>query len=174
MKGNFERCLDFVLRHEGGWSDHPKDPGGATMKGVTIGVFSSYLGRQATKDELRNISDEQLADIYLNRYWLKVRGDDLPVGVDLSVFDFAVNAGPRRSARTLQNCVWVNDDGVIGPKTLKAVNDSNSKNLIVRFSEHRSDFYKSLRTFKVFGNGWLRRTFECEKESLVMAGESKP
>jgi lysozyme family protein len=171
MKGNFDRCLLFVLKHEGGWSDDPRDPGGATMKGVTIGVFNEYLGRKATKEELRNISDAQIADIYRTRYWDKARCDDLPPGVDLSVFDLAVNAGPSRAVKILQRCVGAESDGVLGPKTLAAVGKSNTKNLIVRFAEDRRDFYRSLKAFQTFGRGWLRRTDECEKESLQMAGE---
>lgn len=75
MKDNFEACLVEVLKHEGGWADHPKDPGGATMKGVTIGTYSTWLGRQATKDELRNIPDEHLRQIYKAWYWDKVKGE---------------------------------------------------------------------------------------------------
>ena len=85
MKDNFDACLAKVLKHEGGWADHPKDPGGATMKGVTIAVFREYKGRAVTKDELRAISDADLRAIYKAGYWDKVKGDDLPRGLDLSL-----------------------------------------------------------------------------------------
>jgi lysozyme family protein len=171
MKSSFDRCLKFVLHHEGGWSDHPRDPGGATMKGVTLAVFNEYLGRSATKEELRQISDAQLSDIYRTRYWNRARCDDLPAGVDLSVFDLAVNAGVSRSVRILQRCVGAAPDGAIGPKTIAAVNAVPAKNLIVRFAEDRREFYKGLKTFDTFGRGWLRRTDECETEAMKMAGE---
>ena len=118
MKDNFEACLVEVLKHEGGWADHPKDPGGATMKGVTIGTYSTWLGRQATKDELRNIPNEHLHQIYKAWYWDKVRGDDLPRGVDLCLFDYAVNSGPKRAVVAVQDTLRVNPDGALGPKTL--------------------------------------------------------
>ena len=92
MKRNFASSLAHVLKHEGGWADHPRDPGGATMKGVTLATYSDWLGRQATKDELRAISDEHLRTIYKARFWDAVRGDELPSGVDYVVFDMAVNS----------------------------------------------------------------------------------
>ena len=80
MKDNFEQCLAITLAHEGGWADHPKDPGQATMKGVTIGTYAQFKGRKVTKAELRAMTDAELRAIYRNNYWNKVRGDDLPAG----------------------------------------------------------------------------------------------
>lgn len=171
MKGNFEACLKFVLHHEGGWSDDPRDPGGATMKGVTLAVFKEHLGRDASKDELRNISDEHLGALYKSRYWDKSKCDDLKAGVDLSVFDLAVNGGVGRAAKILQRCVGAVEDGVIGPKTMALVNEVPATVLINRFAKERREFYKSLKAFEHFGKGWLRRTDECEQASLNMAGE---
>ena len=105
MKTNFEECLKFVLHHEGLWADDPHDPGGATMKGVTIGVYKEYMGRDVTKDELRNIPQEHLLNIYKTRYWDKAKCDELSSGLDLVVFDLAVNGGVGRAARILQRCV---------------------------------------------------------------------
>lgn len=172
MKNNFSKSLKFVFLIEGGWSDHPNDPGGATMKGVTLAVYREYLGRDVSKEELRNIPDAHLDEIYRARYWNKTRCDDLPFGVDLSVFDFAVNSGASRAARLLQRSVGVVDDGIIGPKTIAAIKVVSAKHLIIRFAEDRRNFYKSLKTFDTFGRGWLRRTDECEKEALKMAGEN--
>jgi lysozyme family protein len=171
VKDNFERCLKFILHHEGGWADHPRDPGGATMKGVTLAVYKEYLGREVSKEELRLIPDAHLHDLYRTRYWDKARCDDLPEGVDLSVFDLAVNAGVGRSVRILQRCVGAESDGVIGPKTVAAANAAPAKNLIVRFADERREFYKGLKTFDTFGRGWLRRTDDCETEAMKMAGD---
>jgi lysozyme family protein len=171
MKNNFESCLEFVLHHEGGWADHPKDPGGATMKGVTLAVYRSYLGRNASKEELRSISQEHLFDIYKSLYWDKAKCDDLAVGVDLVVFDMAVNSGVGRASKILQSCVGAVPDGAIGPKTMALVNGIPAKDIIVKFSDGRENFYKSLSTFDTFGKGWLRRTKECEIKALLMIGE---
>lgn len=97
MTDRFARALPLVLAHEGGWADHPRDPGGATMKGVTLATFRRYVPN-ATKDKLRNISDEMLARIYREGYWDIVKGDELPPGLDYALFDWAVNSGPRRAA----------------------------------------------------------------------------
>ena len=169
MKDSFPKALQIVLHHEGGWADHPKDPGGATMKGVTLVTFSKHLNRPATKDELKNITDAQLHEIYEGGYWNRASCHLLPAGVDLVVFDMAVNGGPGRAAKILQEVVGVTPDGGIGPKTLAAVAAKPAINIIVGFSEARRDFYRSLPTFQTFGKGWLRRVDEVEAEALKMA-----
>ena len=112
-KGNFDRSLLLVLAHEGGWADHPKDPGGATMKGVTLATFRRYRPG-ASKADLRNISDADLQRIYRDGYWNVIRGDDLPSGLDFAVFDYAVNSGPGRAAKHLQAVLGVPQDGKVG------------------------------------------------------------
>lgn len=171
MTGNFPACLEFVLKHEGGWADHPRDPGGATMKGVTMAVYQTYLGRKVSKEELRNIPQEHLVDIYKSLYWDKAKCNDLADGVDLVVFDMAVNSGVSRSARILQRCVGAVADGVIGPRTMALVNGIPAKDIVIKFSDGRENFYKSLSTFDTFGKGWLRRTSECEIKALEMIGD---
>ena len=143
------------------------------MKGITIGVYKDYLGRNVTKEELRNIPDSHLRDIYKTRYWDKARCGEWAPGVDLCVFDLAVNAGPGRAIKLLQKCVGTEQDGVVGPKTVAAVNAVPPKSMIVCFSDTRRAFYKSLKAFETFGRGWLRRTDECEQEAIKMAGELK-
>jgi lysozyme family protein len=171
MKSNFEEALKFVLHHEGLWADDPRDPGGATMKGVTIAVYREYMGRDVTKDELKNIPDKHLFDLYKTRYWDKAKCDDLKPGVDLSVFDLAVNGGVGRAAKLLQRSVGATEDGAIGPKTMALINEVSAKDLVIRFAEERRKFYKGLKAFEHFGRGWLRRTDECEQASLKMTGE---
>lgn len=171
MKENFDRSLALVLKHEGGWSDHPRDPGGATMKGVTLKTYSDWLGRQATKDELRNIPDSHLSTIYKNRFWDAVRGDDLPAGVDFAVFNMAVNSGPGRAARLLQAAVGATPDGAIGPKTLAAVRAHDVDELINAYQKARQHFLEALPTFDAFGKGWTRRVNETREEALKLAKE---
>ena len=171
MKQNFASSLAHVLKHEGGWADHPRDPGGATMKGVTLKTYSDWLGRQATKDELRAISDEHLRTIYKARFWDAVRGDELPSGVDYVVFDMAVNSGPGRAARMLQAAVGATPDGAIGPKSLAAVLAQDPAALIAAFQRNRQHFLEALPTFDAFGKGWTRRVTEAGEIGLKLAEE---
>lgn len=167
----FSACLPIILHHEGGWSDHPKDSAGATMKGVTLATFSKFLGRPSSKDELREISDGQIKQIYHSLYWVRASCDRFPVGVDLLVFDMAVNAGPGRAIKLLQETVGSAADGAVGPETLAAVAKQNPLHLIRQYSEARRAFYKSLGAYVTFGRGWLRRTDEVEAEAIKMLGE---
>ena len=169
MKGNFEACLKETLRHEGGWSDHPQDRGGATMKGVTIGVYAQWKGRKVTKDELRAISDAEVAAIYRRNYWDKVRGDELPRGLDLVAFDAAVNSGPTRSAKWLQSSVGAAADGKIGPDTIHAASRAPIKASIMVACETRRRFLRGLREWPTFGKGWMRRVADVEAAALRMA-----
>jgi lysozyme family protein len=170
VKQNFEASLAHVLKHEGGWADHPADPGGATMKGVTLKTYSDWLGRQATKEELRNIPTEHLRTIYKARFWDAVRGDELPSGVDYVVFDMAVNSGPGRAAKMLQAAVGATPDGAIGPKTLAAVNAQDPATLIATFQRNRQHFLEALPTFGTFGKGWTRRVTEAGEIGLKAVG----
>lgn len=155
-RDNFASALPEVLSHEGGWADHPRDPGGATQKGVTLATYRRYRPG-ATKEQLRNISDAELQRIYRDGYWDKVRGDDLPSGLDFAVFDFAVNSGPGRAAKYLQALVGVAQDGAIGPKTLAAVAAYDPAKLIDRLCDRRMSFLRNLSHWGTFGKGWTRR-----------------
>jgi lysozyme family protein len=174
MRQNWERSIKEVLRHEGGYVDHPADPGGATHFGVTLNTYRQYKGNpHLTADDLRNIPIGEVYDIYKTRYWDKVRGDQLPSGIDFLVFDFGVNAGVGRAAKMLQNLVGVPADGGIGPQTLRAtseVYEENPEQLIVAYTDARAEYYQSLPHFPTFGRGWLRRTKESEDIALSMLG----
>lgn len=163
MKANYEKCLAEVLKHEGGWSSHPKDPGGDTMKGVTQGTYDDWRKAQGLRHQsVRLITDAELQAIYRNKYWNKVRGDDLPGGVDLAVFDFAVNSGVSRSVRYLQRLLGVVDDGVSGPKTLQAIAGYKS-DLAADLCDRRLAFLQSLATWPTFGKGWAARVASVKK-----------
>ena len=169
MDKNFDKALAKVLVHEGGWADHPSDPGGATMKGVTIGNFRRFVKPNATKADLRRITDEQIATVYRRHYWDVVLGAKLPGGVDYCVFDYAVNSGPSRAIKHLQEVVGTKIDGVIGPKTLAAIDRKGAKATIEALSARRLRFVQGLRTWKVFGKGWGRRIAETRTAALRMA-----
>lgn len=165
---NLPACLAVTLPHEGGWSDHPKDPGGATMKGITLAVFRRWKPG-ATKTDLRAITPVQVEQIYRVDYWNPVRGEDLPAGVDLAVFDFGVNSGVSRSSKYLQALVGTKQDGVIATKTLAAVSTRQAVNVVQALCARRLSFVQGLKTFSTFGRGWSRRIADVEARGVKMA-----
>ena len=170
MKRSFKSALKHVLVHEGGWADHPKDPGGATMKGVTLTTYRRHFGPTKSKQELRNISDKELGDIYRSGYWDKCHCDELPKGLDYAVFDAAVNSGPGRSARWLQAAVGAKQDGGIGPKTLEKVNEHDPVAVTSDICDLRLSFLQSLNNWATFGKGWNRRVEGVRVTAIAMAG----
>ena len=171
MKENYESALAHVLKSEGLWSDNPADPGGATMKGITLSVYQEWKRNpHITKEELRVIPDEEVYTLYKQLYWDKVHADDLPSGIDYAVFDSAVNMGVGRAAKLLQEAVGVTADGVIGQGTLQAVQKTNTRSLLENFSAEKTEFYQSLKTFPTFGKGWLNRVAEVKTISESMIG----
>ena len=165
---NYDKCLKTILHHEGGYVNHPKDPGGETNLGVTKRVYEEWGG---TKD-MKDLTVEDVAPIYEKNYWGKVKGDGLPSGLDLCVFDFAVNAGPGRAAKYLQTMIGTVADGGIGPNTLRALDsyvDSNGvEHAIKEYQKARQGYYESLSTFETFGRGWTRRVTETTELALQM------
>lgn len=168
MLENFVKSLETVLKHEGGYVDHPKDPGGRTNMGITQAVYEKYLNRTVTEEEMKNIKIGDVRIIYKENYWDKVKGDDLPSGVDFCVFDWAVNSGVSRASKALQKIIGAKADGVIGPNTLKAVESADSEVIIQQLTEAREDFYKRLSTFDTFGKGWLSRNEKTAMLSLEL------
>lgn len=173
MRGNFDKCLPKFLRHEGGYVDHPRDPGGATNKGVTLANFRRYVKRGGTKADLRKLTDKQAGIVFKKFYWDKVRGDDLPAGVDYAVADFGINSGPSRAIKFLQRVVGVKPDGKIGPITLTAVDAMDPSLIVRRLCDARLAWLKRLRHWDAFGRGWERRVRDVKQDGLKMVG-SKP
>ncbi len=167
MLGNFTSCLDVTLGYEGGWSDHPKDPGGATMKGVTLAVYRQYRPG-ASKADLRAITEQEVGTIYRRGYWTPIKGDDLPAGIDLATFDYGVNSGVSRASKALQSVAGVVQDGNIGTITIGAVKQKNGKEVIQHLCGKRLSFVRGLKTFSTFGKGWSRRIAEVEARAVAM------
>ncbi|WP_027057355.1 glycoside hydrolase family 108 protein [Mesorhizobium loti] len=161
-----KESLARVLAHEGGYSNHPADPGGPTMKGVTQRVYDGYRkGRGLATQPVKGITTDELNAIYDHQYWDAVQGDALPAGVDYVLFDGAVNSGPSRSIMWLQQALRPaytgRIDGVLGMGTLAALKaDTNNDALIDRICNARMAFLKHLGTFATFGNGWTARVRE--------------
>lgn len=167
---NFPAALKVTLAYEGLWSDHPRDPGGATQKGVTLARYRAWKrDPNATKAQLRNIGDDEVKAIYKSGYWDLVRGDDLPAGLDMAMFDFAVNSGPARAVKTLQRICGVPADGVMGTMTLDAVRRDFTADLIDELTAARLAFVRSLSTFGTFGKGWTRRIEGVQTKAHALA-----
>ena len=167
MKHNWEKSLEVILHHEGGYVNHPKDPGGETNLGVTKRVYEDFGG---TKD-MKDLTIEDVEPIYRKNYWDKCRCDDLPSGADWSVFDWAVNSGTGRAAKAMQKIVGATPDGAIGPKTLEAIAGKDPKELVEKMYDQRQAFYERLKTFDTFGRGWTRRNKETKETALEMLHE---
>jgi len=157
-RASFDRVHPWVLAHEGGFVDHPRDPGGATNFGVTQATYDAY--RKQTGQPGRSVRQIQAVErdtIYRLQYWDKIMGDDLPAGVDYAVYDFAVNSGPSRAAKYLQRVVGVKQDGIIGLQTLAAVERMNATEVVAQLCADRMAFLRRLRHWPTFKNGWTRR-----------------
>lgn len=170
MKDNFDQSLALVLKHEGGFVNNPKDPGGMTNLGVTKATYESYVGHAVDEETMRGLTPQIVAPLYKRSYWDACHCDDLPDGVDYVVFDFAVNSGTRRAIKTMQKCAGVADDGIIGPATMKAVLDRNPRDLAADICEARLAFLQALPTWQYFGKGWGRRVADIEQTAFHMVG----
>jgi len=172
---NYARALPRVLVHEGGWSNHKADPGGATMKGVTQRVYDAFRDRRGEeRRSVRLIEDAELQAIYRRQYWDAIKGDSLPVGVDYVVFDGAVNSGPSQSVKWLQRALGtIKVDGVIGEATLAAVEAyPDHDRLIALIIERRLAFLKALKTWGDFGRGWASRVAQVRQIGQAWASGS--
>jgi lysozyme family protein len=150
---DFSTAVKHVLMSEGGYVDHPLDPGRKTNFGIT----ESVAREEGYKGDMRQLPLDLAKRIYKTRFWDKVRADELPPSIRYAVFDAAVNSGVRQSILWLQRAAGVSDDGVIGPKTLTAVHALNADALRMRILAQRLRFLTNLNTFGTFGRGWTRR-----------------
>lgn len=167
MKENYAQALKQVLKYEGGYVDHPKDPGGPTNKGITQAVYDAWQKSQDLPTQsVRNISDATVAAIYKQQYWDRINGDNLPAGVDFAVFDFAVNSGVSRAAKTLQAVVGVTQDGVIGPATIQATKTY----VAMTVTNKRLAFMQSLSIWSTFGKGWAARIADVKAQIIALVG----
>ena len=173
MKGNFEKSLAQVLKHEGGYVNHSRDPGGHTNLGVTKKVYEKWVGRQVSIDEMKALTPEIVAPIYKKNYWDKMKLDDVEIaGLDFFLFDFAVNSGPGRSAKYIQKLAKVTADGAIGPISVRAINNLEASAAIEEIYDMRQQFYERLDTFDTFGRGWTSRNKQVKEEALEMLKHS--
>ena len=170
MNSNFDKSLVKLLQHEGGYVNHPSDPGGATNLGVTQDVWEDWIDRAVSEDEMKALTPNKVAPLYREMYWDRVKADKLPAGVDYCVFDAAVNSGVSRAAKWLQTTVAAVADGAIGEQTLKQVRLTNPLMVIDKYNAIRLEFLKGRSTWPTFGKGWERRVEEVRVTALKMCG----
>ena len=173
MKQNFETVISRVFDHEGLYSDHSKDPGRKTMRGVTQKTLEQWRGEPVTEDDMKNLTEDECKQIYRAWYWNAVHGDELPTGADYCLMDAAVNSGPSRATKWAQSCLGVKIDGHIGPQTLKALCEADMEQFITDYMDEREQFLRSLKTWDTFGRGWLNRINSVEKASKKMSADKK-
>jgi lysozyme family protein len=170
MQSNFDVCVDLMLAHEGGFVNHPQDPGGMTNLGVTARVWEEWLGRPTNEKEMRALTPLMVKPLYKRKYWDAIRADELVDGVDYCVFDVAVNSGVGRAIKFLQQSVGATPDGGFGSITMALVKQAESDpvKLIELYSARRLEFLQSLKTFETFGKGWSRRVSEVKETAISM------
>lgn len=165
----FLACLAFTLKYEGGYVDHPADPGGATNLGVTRATLAKWRGRPVSKADVRALSHDEAAQIYRRHYWEPSGASLLPAGVDVLVFDWAVHSGPSRAVRALQKVLGLRADGLAGHQLQLAIQEADIAQTIRGLCSERRKFLSRLKGFAVFGRGWSRRIDAVEKTALSMA-----
>lgn len=182
--GNFKDCLKLVAQHEGGRANNPADPGGLTLYGITAATYSAWRkARNLPPRSVEKITQDEVELIMRSQFWDTVRGDELPAGVDYTVFDASVNSGPAQSIKWLQRALGVTADGKIGPVTLAAVKaDKSPAAMVDDMLNQRLAFMKKIKhkttgalLWTTFGKGWQRRVDEVRRDALAMiAGSSRP
>ncbi|MBK3745432.1 glycoside hydrolase family 108 protein [Paraburkholderia aspalathi] len=174
VKSTFPRSMPYVFEEEGGYSDNPADPGGATNLGITINTLSAWEGHRVTASAVKALTAQTANKIYQTEFWNKISADQLPAGVDYAIFDFAINSGPARAARVLQQVVGVHPDGVIGAQTIAAVNRRSPASIINAVSDIRLSWLKTLTGARIFGTGWAARVERVRTRALALARNTVP
>lgn len=169
---NYPSLFTRALGHEGGYTDDRRDPGNWTGGKVGVGkLLGTKFGIAANTFphlDIKNLTAEQARKIYKDLYWDKVKGDELPAGVDWAVFDYAINSGPFRAIVGLQRALGVADDGRLGPVTLEAIRKANPRKLVNALCDERLKLMKSLRHWPTYKNGWSRRVAEVRAAAISM------
>ena len=169
---SYDGALARLLAHEGGYSNHPSDPGGPTNFGITIGDYRKYVKRDATAADVKAMRVVEAKAIYRACYWDALRCDELPAGVDYAVFDYGVNSGTGRSAKVLRRLLGFADAGKVSDQVIAVASAADAPNLVVAICDERLRFLKSLKSWPVFGKGWGRRVAEVRAAALAMASPS--
>jgi lysozyme family protein len=173
MSGGLEACLPLLLAHEGGFVEHPDDPGGATKFGITGRTLARFRGTKVTREAVMALTRDKAGEVYRTLYWDAISGDHLPAGIDYAVFDAAVNSGVRQATLWLQRALGVTADGVIGPVTLAAAQKADPETVIAAICDKRLIFLQRLKTWPAFGRGWSKRVSEVRLRAIHRADERR-
>ena len=168
MLSNWPTSLALMLKSEGHFVNHPSDPGGMTNLGVTKKAWEAWVKHPVDEAEMRGLTPEIVAPFYKARYWDACKCDELPLGIDYAVFDFAVNAGANRASKTMQSALGTAADGIVGPATIGVAVNADPDEFLEKFSAAKEQFYRNLPTFEHFGKGWLRRVAEVKNAAEGM------
>lgn len=167
---SYSAALTRLLKDEGGYTDHPSDPGGPTNFGITLADARRYWKGNATADDVRMLPQSVARKIYREQYWNALRCDELPAGVDYAVFDYGVNSGVGRAGKVLRRSLKLSDrTSVVSDDVIAAAKASAARDLVVAICAERLAFLKSLKTFSVFGRGWTARVSGVRAAALAMA-----
>ncbi len=171
VASTYDGALRRLLRHEGGYSNHPSDPGGPTKFGITIHDYRRFIKADATAADVQAMTLDAATRIYRAKYWDALRCDALPAGVDYAVFDYGVNSGVGRSGKVLRRILRLPDNSsVVDHAVIAAARAADAKALAGAICDERLRFLQSLRTWPVFGKGWGRRVADVRAVALALAG----
>lgn len=172
----FVDAVEVILKHEGGFVNHPADKGGPTNWGITQSVYEAYKGRKVTIDEMRRMPRSEAVAIYKRNYWDKVGGDSIKFySVALTLFDQAVNRGVGAVVKQAQRVLKVPETGVMGPQTLAALNAVPDSNFLTQFLAAAEASYKAIvdrnPSQVVFLNGWMNRVKHLRDQASRFFGQ---
>lgn len=167
-----EKLIPIIHKWEGGYSNHPNDSGGCTMKGITINTFKKYFGDEKTCSDLRNITNEQWIYVFEKGYWNPCKADKINNQTIANIIvDWAWGSGVKTAIKKIQQILNIEDDGVVGNQTLNAINSSNQEELFNNIYNTRENYYYNIcdnnPSQKVFLKGWLNRLKDFEYEPEV-------
>lgn len=171
----YDEALRRLLVHEGGYTNHPSDPGGPTNFGITIHDYRKYINVAGTATDVRNMSVQQAKAIYKSKYWNAMRCDDLPSGVDYAIFDYGVNSGTGRAPKVLKRVLGLDaSNSAVTAEVIISAKKRDAKALVEAICGERLRFLQALSTWPTFGAGWGRRVKEVRQAGLAMVARGAP
>lgn len=172
----FSSAVETILKHEGGYVNHPKDRGGPTNWGITQKTYEQYKKRPVTLAEIQKMPRSEAIDIYKKNYWDTVGGDNLKYySVALALFDQAVNRGPSTVLKQAQRIVRLTPSGTPTPQTINAINAMSDTTFLDNLFRSSQESYKAIvakdPSQEVFLQGWLNRVDKLRKETSQYLGQ---
>jgi lysozyme family protein len=178
MDESFDASLEFTLAEEGGFIDHPTDERFAANHGITLARLRRFMREPALgRDDVRHLPCATVRALYMADFWNRTRCDALPPGLDLMMFDHAVNAGPDRAGRALQLAVGQKRsevDGAVGPETLQRVALADTLTLVDALAAMQRSSYRQMAAYGLFGEGWLARLDRRRAKALELLARVEP